>query len=133
MSLYFLPGPTIPAGQSVSEGVDCSGSRIVRIVMPDGWDSAPLTFQLSPDNGTFYNLHHVVSYTGTERPSFTPFEVMISAVMPNAIFVMPVDTGDMISFIRFRSGTASHPIVQSIDRKFQIVLDVPAPAARVAA
>ena len=133
MSLYFLPGPTIPAGQSVSEGVDCSGSRIVRIVMPDGWDAAPLTFQLSPDNGAFFNLYHVVSYTGVEHPSFTPFEVMISAVMPNAIFVMPVDTGDMISFIRFRSGTASRPVAQSTDRRFQVVLDVPAPAARVAA
>ncbi len=35
-------------------------------------------------------------------------------------------TGDMVSFIGFRSGTRSLPVVQATERKFQIVLDVPA-------
>ena len=35
------------------------------------------------------------------------------------------DTGNMISFIRFRSGTKSMPVPQQSERKFQIVLDVP--------
>jgi len=39
---------------------------------------------------------------------------------------MPPDTGNMISFIRFRSGTKSMPAPQQSERKFQIVLDVPA-------
>jgi hypothetical protein len=39
---------------------------------------------------------------------------------------MPPDTGNMILFIRFRSGTKSMPVPQQSERKFQIVLDVPA-------
>ena len=124
MSLYFLPGPTILAGQSVSGGVDCSGSRIIRLVMPDDWTPASLTFQLSPDGVAYYNLFHAQPYTDTERPDFVPYEVMISSVVPNAIFVMPVDAGGLLGFVRFRSGTASRPVTQSAIRRFQLVLDV---------
>jgi hypothetical protein len=35
-------------------------------------------------------------------------------------------TGDVISFIRFRSGTRSLPIVQAAERQFQLVLGAPA-------
>ena len=44
----------------------------------------------------------------------------------SATLAMPPDTGNMISFIRFRSGTKSMPVPQQSERKFQIVLDVPA-------
>jgi hypothetical protein len=121
MSLYFLPGPTIPAGQSLSEGVDCTGSSIIRIVMPPAWTSAPLTFQLSPDNVTFYDLFHIQATTG----SFVPFEVVVPNVLPGAIYVMPPGAGFMIAFIRFRSGTKGLPVVQAAARPFQIVLNVP--------
>jgi hypothetical protein len=67
----------------------------------------------------------------TVRPAtdtFVGFEVVVPAVMPGSILVMPPGTGDMIFFIRFRSGTRSLPVVQATERKFQIVLDVPAAA-----
>jgi hypothetical protein len=35
-------------------------------------------------------------------------------------------TGDMISFIRFRSGTQSLPVAQAAERQFQLVLGAPA-------
>ena len=58
--------------------------------------------------------------------AFVPYEVVVPTVEPGSIVVMPPDTGNMISFIRFRLGTKSQPIVQTSMRKFQIVLDVPA-------
>lgn len=122
-SLYFLPGPTIPVGQSVSEGVDCSGSRIVRIMMPDAWTSAPLTFQLSPDNTTFHDLFNIQATLS----AYVPFEVIVPTVLPGATYIMPVDTGDNVSYIRFRSGTRAKPVVQAADRKFIIALLVPGP------
>ena len=72
----------------------------------------------------FHHLYHIQIVTG----AFVPYEVVVPTVEPGSIVVMPPDTGAMISFIRFRSGTKSQPIVQSADRKFQIVLDVPAAA-----
>ena len=80
--LYHLPGPTIPAGQSLSEGVDVSGSRILRIVMPDDWTSAPLTFQLSPDNAEWHDLFHIQSTTS----AFVPFEVVVPTVHPGVVY-----------------------------------------------
>ena len=44
------------------------------------------------------------------------------AILLRATLAMPLDTGNMISFIRFRS----MPVPQQSERKFQIVLDVPA-------
>ena len=72
----------------------------------------------------FHSLHHIQIATG----AFVSFEVVVPMVEPGSIIVMPPDTGNMISFIRFRSGTKSQPIVQEADRHFQIVLDVPAAA-----
>ena len=70
----------------------------------------------------FHDLYHIQIVTG----AFVPYEVVVPTVEPGSIVVMPPDTGNMISFIRFRLGTKSQPIVQTSDRKFQIVLDVPA-------
>ena len=67
-------------------------------------------------------LYHIQIVTG----AFVPYEVVVPTVEPGSIVVMPPDTGNMISFIRFRLGTKSQPIVQTSMRNFQIVLDVPA-------
>ena len=53
MALPFLDGPVIRAGQSLSEPMDCAGWWILRLVMPDDWDRAPLTFQVSPDGDEY--------------------------------------------------------------------------------
>ena len=64
----------------------------------------------------FHDLYHIQIVTG----AFVPYEVVVPTVEPGSIVVMPTDTGNMISFIRFQ------PFVQTSMRKFQIVLDVPA-------
>jgi hypothetical protein len=120
MGIYYLPGPIIPAGEAYSNAVDCGGNRILRIVMPDdGWDGgAPLTFQLSPDNVAFNDLHRIQDTSG----SFQPYEVIVPTVIPNAILVMPQTTGEHIFWIRFRSGTKGNPIPQQASRKFRVVM-----------
>ena len=119
MPTYSISGPTIPAGESLSNAVDCSASRIIRIVMPqDGWDSAPLTFQLSTDGTAFSNLYNIQTIVG----GFQQFEVAVPAVEPGTVYIMPPNTGEMIGFVRFRSGTKDRPMVQTADRKFQLVL-----------
>ena len=52
--LQVLEGPKIEAGESLSDGVDCSAGQLVRITMPYTWTPAPITFQFSTD-GVFYN------------------------------------------------------------------------------
>ena len=127
VSLYFFPGPTILAGQALSNAVDITTCRILRLIMPDGWTgNAPLTFQLSPDGNVFHNLFHVEPYTDAEHPAYVPYEVMVQAVVPGSTYALPAATGDLIPFIRFRSGTAVRPIAQEQDRAFGLVLDVSA-------
>jgi hypothetical protein len=60
-TLAVVSGCVIPAGQSLSNAVDCSSSaRIIRINMPPEWDGAALTFQLSTDGNVFRDLYNVV-------------------------------------------------------------------------
>jgi len=121
MPIYTLPGPVIPAGEFVSNAVDCGGHQILRIVTPDGWDKASLTFQLSPDNSKFNDLYHVEPTVD----GFVPYEVIVPWIPDGATLAMPPSTGLKIFWIRFRSGTKAAPVVQSNDRMFQIVMWVP--------
>ena len=56
MTLQVLEGPTIQAGESLSDRIDCSAGQLVRITMPYTWDNpaTSITFQFSTD-GVFYN------------------------------------------------------------------------------
>jgi hypothetical protein len=120
MSLKTLP-LTIPAGHSMSSGVDCSGStRILRIVMPSDWTAAPLTFQTSVDGVTYNNLH-----LSTPTGDFSTYPATVPYVTPGSAITMPPNTGYGISWLRFRSGTFTTQIKQDADRTFQVVLDMP--------
>src|SRR4029077_19404830 len=120
MSLKIVP-LTIPAGSSMSNGVDCSGAaRILRVVMPPDWTSAPLTFQTSPDGTAYGNLH-----LATSVGDFSSYPATLHAVAPGSVLTMPPDTGYAPGWLRFRSGTAVTQIKQDADRTFQVVLDMP--------
>jgi hypothetical protein len=121
MSLKTLP-LTIPAGHTMSSGVDCSGStRILRIVMPPDWNAAPLTFQVSADGGVTYNNLHLTTDIG----DFSTYPATVPMVTPNSVLTMPPNTGYGISWLRFRSGTFTTQIKQDADRTFQVILDMP--------
>jgi hypothetical protein len=114
MTLQVLNGPIIAAGESLSDGVDCSAGSIVRFTMPAGWTSANLTFQISSDGNGYNDL---VNINGT--PLSLP-------VVPGSAVVLGQFQEYLraIAFIKFRSGTKEHPIVQSVQRDFAIAIEV---------
>ena len=122
MPLVVLEGPTIAAGESLSDGIDCSGGEIVRITMPYTWDNAPLSFQFSTDGNGYNELYHVAGEAG----NFVSYEVVLKQGTPaHAGLVMPEQFGRGINFLKIRSGTRNAPVVQKEARTFAIAIDVP--------
>ena len=79
----------IPAGTSISEGLQCLSGKIVRIGMPDDWTAAPLTFRVSPNGVNYFDLFHTQVTIG----AFNPFEVIVPTVIPHSMLSLPPDTG----------------------------------------
>jgi hypothetical protein len=112
---------TIHAGQSLSDPVDCSGfDRIARILVPNTWSVAPLTFCLSPDGVNFHNLHHV------DSNSLFGYEVQVPRCPANAAITLPSTMGSAVAFVKLRSGTSTLPVPQAQDCQFQLVLETSA-------
>ena len=111
--LNIVDGPTIPAGESLSDGVDCSAGTIVRITVPQEFTKANLTFQVSSD-GNFYN--DLYGPDGSE--------VTLTA-SPDTGIVVPVVWSQSINWIKFRSGSRKAPVLQKVDCRFGIAVDVP--------
>jgi hypothetical protein len=121
MALTVINGPFIEAGESLSDGVDCSGGNAVRITMPGKWDGGNLTFQISTD-GTLYN--DLFTIDGKE---------VTMVVEPGAAVRISAEWASFWNFIKFRSGTRDHPVVQKELREFAITLhthDEAPPASR---
>jgi hypothetical protein len=116
MTLQIVDGPTIAAGQSLSDGADCSAGDIVRLTIPQEFTDANLTFQISTD-GNFYNDLYDVKGS----------EVSIPAKPDCAIVIRGEIWGKAINFIKVRSGTRSHPVKQAVDCKLAIAIEVPIP------
>jgi hypothetical protein len=109
----------IPAGLYFSNGVDCAGVQILRLVVPGEWPGKgiPLSFQLSYDSGaTWGDLHNAEVGQG----AFNSHEV-VARVSAGASITMPVDTGFGVSWLRLRSGTRGVPVWQVTDRTFAII------------
>jgi hypothetical protein len=111
MTLQIVDGPTILAGESLSDGADCSAGGIVRITIPQEYTKANLTFQVSTD-GAFYN--DVFDVHGEE---------ITVAAQPNSAIIVHERWTKSVNFIKFRSGTRSHPVEQNVDCKFAICVD----------
>jgi hypothetical protein len=110
MPLTIINGPIIQAGESLSEGIDCSAGPIVKITMPGNWSgAAPLTFQTSSD-GIMYN--DIFEPDGQELK----FTVMAGT----GIVGMRLNAG----FVKFRSGTREQPVPQPELREFAVAIDV---------
>ena len=114
MPLQILNGPIIQAGQSLSDGIDCSAGPIVKLTMPGNFVGDTITFQTSSD-GIMYN--DIFQPDGTE--------LMFRVIAGTGIIGMRLSTG----FIKFRSGTRERPVVQPELREFAVALDVVTPPA----
>jgi hypothetical protein len=111
MGLQIVDGPTIAAGQSLSDGADCSAGGIVRFTIPQEFTKANLTFQVSTD-GNFYN--DVFDVHGKE--------IMVAAEPNSAIIIHELWTKS-VNFIKFRSGSRNHPVLQKVDCRFAIAIN----------
>lgn len=123
MTLTVVNGPVIQRGEALSDGVDCSGGNAVRITMPSDWTGANLTFLISTD-GAFYN--DLFDSAGAE---------VTMVVVPGSAVHISAEWASFWNFIKFRSGTRGHPVVQAELRQFAITLNTPtdqsaAPLAR---
>lgn len=112
MVLSIIDGPIIAADESLSEGIDLTGKTLKRITMPAAWDNAILSFQISTD-GNFYNDLHFAD--GLE---------VTMLITPGAAVIVPLSFADAYNFIKFRSGTAKNPVVQTAPRQFAVAVSV---------
>jgi|SRR5580765_2914577 hypothetical protein len=114
MTLSVLNGPIIQAGESLSDGIDCTGGNIVRLTMPAGWDNANITFQISSDGAGYNDLYTV---DGNE----VTLPVRLGAAVVLAQFGEYLKA---IAFLKIRSGTKSYPVVQTAQRDFAVAIEV---------
>jgi len=109
--LKVLEGPTIAAGESLSDVLDCTGGQMVRITMPGEWTDAALTFQISTDGMFFNDLFQIDGY-----------EVTVEDVVPGSAVLIPESVGRAIAFIRFRSGGRRDEVPQKAARTFAVAI-----------
>lgn len=105
---------TISEGDFLSTILDATDGDVMRIIMPDEWTPANLSFRVSHSQSSadFRDL-----YTSHGD------EVQIPCV-PRACFALGDEskTATRGSFIRFRSGPSRSPIKQAALRMFTIVI-----------
>lgn len=107
--LVVLNGPTISAGESLSDALDCSAGRAVKLTMPkDDWSYADITFQTSSDG---------VGFNDIMRPDGT--EVMCTVFPGTAIIGLDLPIG----WLKIRSGTRDRPVEQDEIRTFAVAID----------
>ena len=110
MALVQLPGPVIQAGQSLSDSLDCTTGKIVRIYTPAAWTGSNISFQLSFDGVVWANL---VNRSGAE---------IIAAVKPNSVIILTEYT-QQVAWLKIRSGTSAAPVVQTARRDFKTTIE----------
>jgi hypothetical protein len=106
---------SIPAGQSISNGVSLSAGRIIRIRTPAAWKPANLTFQCaSADIPAQYR--DVYERFGTE--------IVLASVRPNSVIGIPTDVTVWLqdAWIKIRSGHAGIDVPQLSQCDFELVL-----------
>jgi hypothetical protein len=109
MPLTRLQGPTIAAGQSLSDGLDVSAGDPVAIIMPANWTPANLTFQASVDGLSYVDVFDFDS----ER---------IANVTPGSMVTIAPDWSRALAFLKVRSGRHDRPVVQQQDCVFAVVV-----------
>lgn len=107
-----LTGVTIPRGGSLSPALDCTQKHPLLVFMPDGWESAVLSFCISIDDVEYFDLFQANT------------EVFVN-VTPHTATVVPPEWFMVGCYVKFRSGTTKAPVVQDDDRTFMVVLADP--------
>jgi hypothetical protein len=111
MTFSVVNGPTIAAGQSLSDGANCAAGAMIRITVPQEFVGDSLSFQVSTD-GQFYN--DLYDTNGNE--------ITIKA-NPDTGIVLQDNWVKQIPYVKFRSGTRETPIEQKEDVRFAIAIN----------
>jgi hypothetical protein len=112
--IQIVDGPMFHPGESLSDAVDISAGDIIRITCPGQWTPANLTFQISTDGASGFND----LYTADGK------EVTILVRADNSAIIVSDPWSRHINFIKFRSGTKDHPVVQKNGALFAVALEV---------
>jgi hypothetical protein len=103
---------TIASGASLSTAIAIGANYFPCVLlMPAAWTAADITFQLSLDNSTFYNVYNA---DGTEYTLTAP-------VSSSAILLPPADFSGA-KYLKIRSGTAGSPVNQSGAKSLSILV-----------
>lgn len=117
MPLTVIDGPTIAAGKSLSDGIDCSAGTIVRITVPQEYTKGNMphhmTFQVSTDGNLFNDMFDDAGQ-----------EIAITA-RENSGIVIDKAWARTVAFIKLRSGSRDAPVLQKEDCKFAIAISTP--------
>lgn len=102
---------TIANGASLSGAIDLENFRLGRIIIPAAWTAANLTFQTSPDDGTYSDLYDAAGY-----------EYTIVVGGASRAIIVPLADFIGIRFLKIRSGTAGVAVNQAADRVLTLVV-----------
>lgn len=105
----------IDANESLSAPINVNAGDVVALMMPDAWTYAELSFQISADDVTHFDVY--------ERDGD---EVRVK-VTPNAVLLIERELLMAASSLRLRSGSRSRPVVQAARRDFSLALVVVGP------
>ena len=110
-TIVIIDGPTILAGESLSDAVDCTSGVLVRVTMPADWTPANMTFQFSTDGTGFNDM-------------FNQFgkEVTLPNCPPGCGIVLDAAWLPAVRFLKIRSGTRDFPVKQAATRLFAVAV-----------
>ena len=101
----------ISSGASLSDAADLEGKTLCGVLLPSVWTAAAVTFQVSDDNSTFFNLQD------------TSGEIASASIgtAGAAVSVQPSDFAGY-RFVKVRSGTSDTAVNQAAARTIKLVV-----------
>lgn len=110
MAITVINGPTILAGQSLSNAVNLQGKQVVGLLVPVSLPSASITFQLSQGASDFRDIYSVHGGILKIYP------------VPGARLVFDTGWALVADFLKIRTGAPDDPIVQTVNRVFRTLI-----------
>ena len=109
---FVVMTATIPAGETISSAVNIDHDQLLSVWVDD-WTTAHLTFQVSTDGITFYDLFYNI---GSREVN-----ILLTA---NSACILSYDWRNSICWMRARSGIRDEPVPQEADRtiSFEVMI-----------
>lgn len=99
----------IANGQSLSGAINLYAYRLCGVLIPATFEGTSLTFQGSPDGGTYGNVY---DSSGTEKA--------VTVAVNRMVLISPAEFYGL-RYIKVRSGTSGAPSVVAADRTLQLI------------